>query len=587
MRTMCRDIKKYNGAKLIRSSLLTTLCCLFVMSITSCNKDFEQLSSNKYKNDSLAVSAGNKKVLYIILDGVRGSVLSTMKPVNVMKINKNAIYTFTGLNDSTAIEPTNASSWADMMTGAPIKSHNVTSEDFAGNQLAQFPSVFTRLKQVNPSLKTVSLAASASFDSNLATDASEHTVFTSDAAVQTALKAKIASNDADLIVAQFHSADVAGTAAGYNVGNTAYTAAITTLDGYLGEVLGALKARATYKDENWLVIIASNKGGIDTSTPITDATLFGNPTKNTYVALYNPAYDTKKYNKPNTNEIAYSGKAPRFQSTATTNVYATLSNTTVGNFGDTGDYTMMLKIRVDETESQSWPQFIGKSPNTADISSTGWEFAMSGDEFFFDYGSYIRPPVSIIRDAQWHTVAVKFYTEGGDRFIKMFSDGIKRTAGGIYPLKITGRNITNSDALRLGSGSDKLTNFLIRDFAIFNVAIPDEDLINYMKREIDGDNPYFANLLGWWPCNEGEGKTLKDRSGKGNNFTISGNAVWASHSDLSPNISPSISGVVYRTVPNGVDLPFTIYNWFKVLPPASWGLSGRSFSPVYLSLSTN
>jgi len=504
-----------------------------------------------------------------------------------VKINKNATYTFSGLNDSTATVPTNAGGWTDMITGAPVKSHKVISEDFAGNQLAQFPSVFTRLKQVNPNLKTVSLAASASFDTHLATDATEHNVFTSDAAVQAALKTKIGTTNADLIVAQFHSADVAGTAGGYNVGNTGYTAAITTLDGYLGEALEALKARPNYRDENWLVIIASNKGGVDTSTPITDATLFGDPTKNTYVALYNPAFDTKNYNKPNTAEIAYTGKAPRFQSTTSTNIYATLANTTVGNFGSTGDYTMMLKIRVDETTSQTWPQFIGKSPSTADVIANGWEFAMSGNNYFFDYGNSSRPALKLIRDAQWHTIAVKFYTEGSKRFLTVFNDGVKETGGGVYPYDITGRSVSNTNPLRIGSGSNKPTNFLIRDLAIFNTAIPDNDLINYMKREVNTSNPYFANLLGWWPCNEGEGSVLRDRSGKGNNFTITGNVAWTSHSDLSPNISPSISGVVYRTVPNGVDLPFTIYNWFKVLPPASWGLSGRTFSPVYLSLSTN
>lgn len=587
METMRRDIKKYNRARGFGSSLLTMVCCLGAMSLTSCNKDFESLTTNKYNNDSLAVSAGTNKVLYIILDGVRGSVLSTMKPVNVVKINKNATYTFSGLNDSTTTAPTNAGGWTDMITGAPVKSHKVISEDFAGNQLAQFPTVFTRLKQVNPNLKTVSLAASASFDSNLATDASEHAVFNSDAEVQTALKAKIGTTQADLIVAQFHSADVSGAAGGYNIGNTSYTTAITTLDGYLGEALVALKARPTYSDENWLVIIASNKGGTDASTPITDATLFGDPTKNTYVAMYNPAFDTKNYNKPNTSEIAYSGKAPRFKSTTAINPYATLANTTVGNFGNSGDYTLMFKIRIDETTDQFWPQFIGKSPNNADVNAGGWQFAFTGADFQFDYGGSTRPGIGVIRDAQWHTIAIKFYMQGSSRFLKIYKDATVQTGGGAYPLDITSKNVTNTNALRIGTSAAKPTDFLIRDLAIFNVAIPDNDLINYMKREVNGSNPYFANLLGWWPCNEESGDVLKDRSGKGNDFIITGIVPRVTHSDLSPNISPSISGVVYRTVPNGVDLPFTIYNWFKVLPPTSWGLSGRSFSPVYLSLSTN
>ncbi|RYF26456.1 MAG: DUF4983 domain-containing protein [Flavobacteriales bacterium] len=588
METMRKNIRKYNRARVFGSSLLTMVCCLGAMSLTSCNKDFESLTTNKYNNDSLAVSAGTKKVLYIILDGVRGSVLSTMKPVNVVKINKNATYTFSGLNDSTTTAPTNAGGWTDMITGAPVKSHKVISEDFAGNQLAQFPTVFTRLKQVNPNLKTVSLAASASFDSNLATDASEHAVFNSDAEVQTALKAKIGTTQADLIVAQFHSADVAGAAGGYNIGNTSYTTAITTLDGYLGEALIALKARPTYSDENWLVIIASNKGGTDASTPISDATLFGDPTKNTYVAMYNPAFDTKNYNKPNTSEIAYSGKAPRFKSTATTTVYATLANTAVGNFGTTGNFTLMFKFRDDYTQASYYPMFLGKRGpifNSVASTSIGWGFLFGENSAQLDWRGTPRPGFNVdIRDASWHTVAFTISTVGSTRTLALFVDGVKRNSNTITS------NPDNAIPLRIGAeagaGSDQ-ADFLLTDLAIFNTAIPDNDLTNYMKREINASNPYFANLIGWWPCNEGDGTLLKDRSGKGNDFSITGIPIWTSFSDLSPNINPSISGVVYRTVPNGVDLPFTIYNWFKVLPPTSWGLSGRSFSPVYLSLSTN
>ena len=587
METMCRDIKKHNGAKLFKSSLLMMICCLAAISVTSCNKDFEGVSDTKYNNDSLLVSAGQKKVLYVILDGVRGSVLSTIKPVNIVKINRNATYTFSGLNDSTTVTPTNAGSWTDMITGAPVKSHKVVSEDFAGNQLAQFPTVFTRLKQLKPNLKTVSFAASASFDANLAGDASEHAVFASDAAVQTALKGKIGTSDADLIVAQFHSADVAGANGGYNAANTNYTTAINTLDSYLGEALGAIRARSTYAQEDWLVIIASNKGGADPTAPTGDATLFGDPKKNIYVALYNPAYDTKAYNKPNTTELAYAGKAPRFQSTATSQIYARLSNTTIGNFGTSGAYTLMFKIRVDETTNQSWPQFMGKSTSKTGVANNGWQFAMAGTSFQYDYSSFTRPNVAVIRDALWHTIAIKFYSEGSVRYLSMFTDATKNSAGGIYPLVITGEDVNNPEPLQIGHGGTQLTNFLIRDLAIFNVAIPDNDLITYMKREVDANNPYFSNLLGWWPCNEGVGNVLKDRSGKGNDFTITGNITWPTFNDLSPNISPSIAGAAYRTVPNGVDLPFTIYNWFKVLPQASWGLSGRSFSPNYLSLSTN
>ncbi|MGY3053011.1 hypothetical protein ACVWYG_001208 [Pedobacter sp. UYEF25] len=582
---MYRDNKSINGTSILKSALLVVLCCAVAMALPSCNKDFEGVLHKDYNNDSLAVSAGKKKVLYIILDGVRGSVLSTMKPDNIVKINKNATYSFNALNDSTSITPTNAGSWTDMITGVPVTAHKVLSNDFAGNKIAEFPSIFTRLKQVSPYLKTVSFAASASFDSKLAIDASEHTVFSADAEVQTALKGKIGSNDADLIVAEFNSADVAGNNGGYNVANTSYTAAITVLDGYLGEAIAAIKMRPSYADESWLVVIASNKGGVDPTAPTGDATLFGDPSKNTYVALYNPAFDTKAYGKPNTTEIAYTGKSPRFQSTGSASVQGALSNTDVGNFGASGDYTLMFKFRNDYDQASYYPMFFAKRDAFNSVSSTGWGFLNGGNSSQLDWSGTPRQGFGIdIRDAQWHTAAFTISVIGGQRTLTLYVDAVKRVSNSIS------RNPDNAIPLRIGAdaggGSDQ-ANFLLTDLAIFNVAIPETDVVTYMKREINKSNPYFDNLLGWWPCNEGTGFVLKDRSGKGNDFTLTANATWASFNDLSPNINPSISGVAYRTVPNGVDLPFTIYNWFSVLPPTSWGLSGRSFSPNYLSLSTN
>ena len=585
MEIMNRDNKKYSGLKLFKSSLLSILCYVVVMSFASCNKEFEGVLNKDYNNDSLAVSAGKKKVLYIILDGVRGSVLSTMKPTNIVKINKNSTYSFNALNDSTTITPTNAGGWADMITGVPVTSHKIVSNDFSGNKLAEFPSIFTRLKQVSPNLKTVSLAANANFDSKLASDASEHTLFSSDAAVQAALKGKIGNNDTDFIVAQFNSADVAGSNGGYNVTNAAYTTAITTLDGYLGEAIAAIKVRPSYADENWLVVIASNKGGVDATAPTGDATLFGDPSKNTYVALYNPAFDAKVYGKPNTTELAYTGKSPRFQSNGSFSVKAILTNTTVGNFGATGDYTMMFKFRNDYGQASYYPMFFAKRSPFNSVSSTGWGFLNGANSSQLDWSGSPRPGFGAdIRDANWHTVAFTLSTESGQRKLNLYLDGVKKVTTNIS------RNPDNSIPITIGAdaggGSDQ-ANFLFTDLAIFNVAIPEVDVVTYMKREMNKNNPYFANLLGWWPCNEGSGFVLKDRSGKGNDFNLSANGTWSSFNDLSPNINPSISGVAYRTVPNGVDLPFTIYNWFSVLPPASWGLTGRSFSPNYRSLSTN
>ncbi|ARS40182.1 hypothetical protein CA265_11165 [Sphingobacteriaceae bacterium GW460-11-11-14-LB5] len=585
------------GHRKISLSNLGTGCisvCFFALVLlgSACNKNFDNVIPANTKNDTAGVSSGKPKVLYIILDGVKGSAVAAIKPPKITEINKNAIYSFVGLTDSTQLPVSNAGAWASLITGVDPKFHKVTGDSFTGNDLTTYPGLFTRIKQEKSKFTTVSYAASSAFTQNLAGDASEKQTLTSDAEVKTSAVTKLKDGNADLIVAQFHSAETAGAAGGYSETNAAYNSAIGTLDTYIGEMVATLKARATFRDENWLVVIASNKGGA-TTNPRTDFSLFGDDARNTYVALYNPKFAARLIGKPNTSDVPYAGSAPRFQSTETTQVTALLSNATVGNFGSTGDYVMMLKIRNDAGVNTTWPTFLAKSSNFA-IAANAWTFAFSNTYFQFDWGNatnaagaFLRPDVTVIRDGAWHTIAVKVYMEGTKRYLTMFTDGVKRPVGTNYPVDVTGKDITNTGFLRIGAASGKVTNFLIRDLAIYKTTMSDADVITYMKREVTPNHPYFSSLEGWWPCKEGTGFLLKDRSGKNNDFILTSNATWGTFNDLSPNINPEIVGAAYRTVPNNVDLPFQIYNWLGILPRTEWNLSGKAWPPTFTDVVTN
>lgn len=560
--------------------------CFFSLILleSACNKNFENVLPASGRNDTAGVSSGKAKVLYIILDGVKGSAVAAIKPPKITEINKNAVYSFFGLTDSTQLPVTNAGAWASLTTGVDPKLHQVSGDDFAGNNLKTYPSLFTRLKQEKPNLATVCYAANSTFTQNLAADAGEKQSFATDGEVKTSAVAKLKDGNTDLTLAQFHGAETAGAAGGYSENNAQYRAAITTLDAYIGEMLAAIKTRATYRDENWLVVIASNKGGA-TGDPRTDNSLFGDDTRNTYVALYNPKFAAKLLGKPNTSDVPYAGSAPRFQSTTTTTVNAALSNAAVGNFPSTGDYVVMFKVRSDGATNEYWPPFLSKTTTFGTLDAAGWACSFSGSSFQFDLGniSANRPDVSVIRDGAWHTIAAKISTVNGSRTVVQYSDGIKR---GTYTVPAT-LNLTNSGFLRVGTTAGKATNFLLRDLAVFNVAMSDTEIQAAMKREITPSSAYFSNLVGWWPCKEGTGFTLKDRSGKNNDFVLTSNATWATFNDLSPNINPEIVGAAYRTVPNNVDLPFQIYNWLGVLPRTEWKLTGKSWQPAFTDVVTN
>ena len=276
---------------------------LFLIS-AGCNKDFENNLPKNFKNDTLGVGDGSKRVLYIILDGVRGSVLKDLAPVNLTQITAKSIYSYDGLADYQTNVITNAGGWTNMITGVDLSKHKVSTENFTGFDNQATPTLFTRIKSVLPAARTVSFAATAAFNDNLAADATVKQSFADDAAVKTAAITEINTNNPSVLVAQFHSADVAG-GSNYSSSNTAYTAAISTLDGYIGEIMTALRARKTFSGENWMVIVASNKGG-GASGAANSANPFVDASRNTFVAFYNPRFN-KSQIVLDPNNLPYSG----------------------------------------------------------------------------------------------------------------------------------------------------------------------------------------------------------------------------------------------------------------------------------------
>jgi hypothetical protein len=577
--------------QLIVNSLGFMSLLLALLFISSCNKDFPNTLREDYPNDTTNLKDGKRKVLYIILDGVRGNAVSSILPTNIGLLARNSIYTYDGLTDYQTNTTTNAAAWANMTTGVNDAKHKITSESFAGNDLANYPTLFTRFKASNPKYRTVSIAASTAFNTNLAVDATDKQTLGTDLAVKDALITELKTKEADLIVAQFHAAETEGAANGYETTNTAYTAAITTLDGYIGNIMSELRARPNFAKENWLVVVASNKGGAATPAPGTGNTgAYGDPTRNNFIIYYNPKFSTQPLSRPDANSFPYVGFGPRFVATTTSAGFAKLSNTTLGNFGSGAtapEYTFMFKMRDDATSNNSYPCFLGKRANFNSVDALGWTFLFGSDDYQLDWGSTPRPGGGKVRDGVWHSIAFKIFNLGGKRYLNLFTDGVKKTAN----LDITGKSIDNTTPIQVGSiqatSSFELTNIIIKDMALYNIAMTDDELIANMRKQITTTSPYFANLLGWWPGNETTGTTIADMSGKNNNFTANATVTRASFEDLSPNISPLITPSSYRVVINSVDIPTQIYQWMGIAPPANWNLDGKVWKLLYTDVRNN
>lgn len=554
----------------------------FILMSTACNKDFDNVLPKTFKNDTAGIGNNSKKVLYIILDGVRGSVVRTIAPPNLTQVSGRAIYSYDGLADYQLNPITNAAGWTTMTTGVDYTKHNVTSESFAGLNVQNTPTIFTRLKQSLGNVRMVSFASSAAFNDNLAVDATLKQNLANDDAVKAATVAELSTNDPTMVVAQFHSAETAGAANGYTENTAAYTTAINTIDGYIGEILTALKARKGYSGENWLVVIASNKGGASTSGGLPGSNIFTDASRNIYLAFYNPKFSPVRVDQPNINSLPYTGFAPNFSGNNGAFTAAVANNKTLGDFGTSGDYTVMLKVRMDHA-STSYPPFIGKTPDFKSGSgTTGWVFFSAGDTWTMKIaGTGNQVAGDKVRDGVWHTLAMRLYTNGG-RKAKLYTDD---KVSAELPIPATASMSAPTVPFTLGhinsTESNGTINVLIKDVAIYNIAIPEAELQAYMKKTVKlPTDPYFSNLIGYWPCNENQGSLIKDASGKGVDLNYVGTPNWKSFSDISPYISPEISQSAYQAVPNGVDIPVLIYNWMNLAIPSEWNLMGKLYTPT-------
>lgn len=550
-----------------------------VIGAASCNHDFDNRLEPKTGNDSSGLVYRSPKVLYVIVDGARGTSTQAVNPPRLMEMSEHALYTWNAVADTIALPVT---AWADMLTGVYKEKHQVTKADFSGNQLAAWPMFFQRLKKDQPALRTAAFCAAAAFKDNLVSAADVKESYNDDASVKNAALKELERDSAAVVLTQFGGVDAAGKQYGYDASVSAYRSAILQVDSYIGELVDKLKARPNYSRENWLVIVASNMGGYFTVPPAEDdKTVFSDPRLNQFVMIYHPRFAPSYVARPNTSSIPYTGYAVTLQGKDAAAINATLpaASATAYNFNDKGDYTVQCKIKILGKGSPQ-PAFLAKYANTTGA-QPGWAFMFqSAGEWRVIVGATGKAlaylPGKNLPLNEWHTLTFKLYTEGAKRYGVVFTDDTKHT-----PTDLTGYNITNAADLTVGfspgwvsTGSSQT----ITDIRIYNVALDDATIQQDAKATVpDFKKAYnINNLIGYWPCTEGIGGVFKDMSPSKKDLKINGAFKWNSFSDLSAYMRPPLPPNVVQTMPGGIDLPYTIFNWMKAPGYASWGLDGRT-----------
>ncbi|MFE0104092.1 alkaline phosphatase family protein [Streptomyces sp. NPDC059009] len=210
-------------------------------------------------------AAKTPKVLVIGLDGtllgrVKDAAAPTLKGLMAAGLTApSSIY-------ANPLAPTSSGpGWSTLITGVWPDKHKVVNNEFTGHNLAQYPDFLTRVERAKPDLKTYAVSSwapitdiifSAEVDQRVSTPGAEYDTGTTSRAVE-----QVKSGDPDAVFVQLDNVDHAGHT--YGAASQQYLDAIHGVDAQAGQIIAAVTSRATYGNEDWLIMITADHGHTD------------------------------------------------------------------------------------------------------------------------------------------------------------------------------------------------------------------------------------------------------------------------------------------------------------------------------------
>jgi len=600
---------------------------LFVLTLAACNHKFDKVIPASPANNP-KVTGKTQKVLYIIADGARGTSVRDADIPTLKTLLPGSIYSWNSLAD-TGIN--NATNWADMITGVTRAKHNVLTENFAGNNLAAYPTIFTRIKSVRPNMRIASFSTSPAFKQYLTggTDVAEN--LANDAALTSRMTDFLKTDTASIIVGEFSGIQAAGNASGFDNSFAPYKAAIGTFDTEVGTLLASISSRPNYANEDWMIVVTSNRGGAYTLPPAQDdKTIFSDATLNTFTIFYASTYKQTLISKPFVGNV-YTGNSVRFVGDPQKGIgQVSPELSPYYNLGNTSDFTISVKLKKHKNPVNvsrgdyywQWPGFMGKkgsggsnlTPQTGWGGSLGpgWDFCLFQNRWRFlvsgtgNYNNGDELAGLEFKDENWHDLTVVCQRKpDGHAYIYIYTDGVlglcNRYNGSqatpyVGPYDIHDTNSSLSSDLDMDNGSVMRVGYTpgemdggnngntfgkidveLKELKIFKTSMNSADVKQYAcDQTLDATNPYYPYLVGYWPFDEGSGAVVHDKGPVGADFALSqaqtGGYTWNAFSDLI--CSPAATNLRPQ-VPQNADVPAQIISFFNIARQASWSLDGK------------
>ena len=506
-----------------------------------------------------------KKVLIIGIDGCRADALELANTPVIDNLIQNGIYSPDALNDDITVS---GPGWSAILCGVWSDKHLSIDNSFNNTDYFNFPPIFKYAEDFDDNLNTVSICNWNPINDNIVQNYADFKLnVSSDYDVSSEASTYITNNDPDLIFLHFDDVDHAGHNYGFSPNITEYITSIEAVDDLLDPVMQAIYQRPNYLNEDWIILVTSDHGGVGTSHGGTSiehenvvVIVSGDNIQQLVIEKDSSLILDSVYNcLSDSVELKFDG----------IDDYVQISTASQFDFGVNQDFTIECRIRT----STSGDVAIVGNKDWNSGNNKGFVFSFkypSGPEWKINIGDGVnRADINtggLIANNQWHTLSVSFDRDG---FMKMYEDGLLIDSADISSV---GDISTNSG---LFCGMDIYQNYpfsgSVSQLRVWDTILNSNDIQSWYCNDLNPTHPSYNNLIGYWHINEGGNTVLLNDLSINNNNAIVNGASWYNYD--------SLWVYDYSNTPRIVDVPVTALNHLCIPINSSWLLDGVSLTP--------
>ena len=213
------------------------------------------------------LSAQEKKVLFIGIDGCRADALETAITPNMDTLIQNGFFINDALCSINGQPTVSGPGWSSMIMGVWYDKHGVSDNSFAGSNFDQYPPFNVLLEEYGEEFHTASFIMWSPIHSEIFSGSMDYNELhpSFDGSMAQAAADYMATEELDIMFLDFDHVDHAGHTYGFNPDTPQYTDTIREVDEYIGWVISAMESRPNFDNEEWLILITSDHGGLSTS----------------------------------------------------------------------------------------------------------------------------------------------------------------------------------------------------------------------------------------------------------------------------------------------------------------------------------